>query len=271
MKFSIITPSFNSLRFFPETLRSIRAQRRDVELEHIVIDGGSTDGTVEWLREQKDIDRLVVEPDRGPADALNKGLALATGDVLAWLNADDVYHDGALARARAALEARPHRALAFGRCRIVDEEGGEIRKPITRFKELFFPVSCRFAIQCINYVSQPAVFFRREAFHQAGPLRIDLKAAFDYDLTLRLWRRGGAVRIPGPAVSDFRWHPGSISGQTFENQFKEELEAAFTDAGRWSPQAILHRCVRHGIVGCYRLLNARSAGDRDNGEPTKQR
>ena len=68
MKFSIITPSFNSLRFFRETLQSIRSQRGDVQLEHIVIDGGSTDGTVEWLRDQRDIDILRVEPDRGPAD-----------------------------------------------------------------------------------------------------------------------------------------------------------------------------------------------------------
>jgi glycosyltransferase involved in cell wall biosynthesis len=262
MKFSIITPSFNSLRFFPETLRSIRAQRRDVELEHIVIDGGSTDGTVAWLREQPDIDVLRVEPDRGPADALNKGLAMATGDVLAWLNADDVYHDGALARVRAVLKARPERALAIGRCRIVNEEGGEIRKPVTRFKELFFPISSRFTLQCINYVSQPAMFFRRKAFLGAGPLRIELKAAFDYDLTLRLWRQGGAARIPGPPVADFRWHSGSISGRTFENQFKEELEAAFSDAGRWSLQALLHRGVRHGIVGAYRLLNARPANGR---------
>lgn len=266
MKFSIITPSFNSLRFFPETLRSIRAQRREVELEHIVIDGGSTDGTVDWLRGQPDIDVLRVEPDRGPADALNKGLALASGDVLAWLNADDVYHDGALARARTVLESRPGRALAFGRCRIVNEGGAEIRKPITRFKELFFPVSSRFTIQCINYVSQPAMFFRREAFRKAGPLRIELKAAFDYDLTLRLWRQGGAARIPGPPVADFRWHTGSISGRTFENQFKEELDAAFADAGRWSIQALLHRGVRQGIVGAYRLLNARSTKSRDSGD-----
>ena len=259
MRFSIITPSYNSLAFFPETLRSIRAQRRDVDLEHIVIDGGSTDGTVEWLREQTDIDRLVIEPDRGPADALNKGLALATGDVLAWLNADDVYHDGALARARACLSARPDRALAFGRCRIVDENGMEIRRTITRFKEMFFQISSRFTIQCINYVSQPAMFFRREAFHKAGPLRIDLKAAFDYDLTLRLWRHGGGARIAGPPLADFRWHTGSISGRMFENQFREELEAALDDAGRWSPQAFLHRGVRLGIVGCYHLLNARAA------------
>ncbi|MFO1528424.1 MAG: glycosyltransferase [Kiritimatiellia bacterium] len=266
MKFSIVTPSFNSLRFFPETLRSIRAAAGRRTRAYRSSTAAAPTARWSGCGGQPDIDVLRVEPDRGPADALNKGLALAAGDVLAWLNADDVYHDGALARARAALEARPGRALAFGRCRIVNEAGGEIRKPITRFKELFFPVSCRFAIQCINYVSQPAVFFRRGAFVNAGPLRTDLKAAFDYDLTLRLWRQGGAARIPGPPVADFRWHTGSISGRTFENQFKEELDAAFADAGRWSPQALLHRCVRHGIVGTYRLLNARSAKDRKQAE-----
>ena len=89
-------------------------------------------------------------------------------------------------------------------------------------------------------------------------MRTDFKAAFDYDLTLRLWRQGGGVRIPGGPLADFQWHSGSISGQHFERQFEEEWRAAAEDAGRHSLQAVLHSGVRHGIVACYRLMNRKS-------------
>ncbi|NLF23124.1 MAG: glycosyltransferase [Lentisphaerae bacterium] len=260
MRISVITPSYNTGRFIGQALDSIRAQRgaEGLEIESIVIDGGSTDGTLEQLaRRRAELAHLVVEPDRGPAAAINKGLRLATGDVLAWLNADDVYHPGALARVAAAFARQPARALCFGRCRIVDEEGREIRRGITRFKEACHPFSSRPWIQTINYVSQPAMFFTRRAWRQAGPLREDCRAAFDYELLLRLWRQGGAIRLSGAPLADFRWHPGSISGRAFEVQFREEWEAAAADAGRWSPQALAHACVRWGIVACYRHLARR--------------
>ena len=139
----------------------------------------------------------------------------------------------------------------------MDESGAEIRAGITRFKESFFPVSCRPVIQCINYVSQPAMWFRRTAWQRVGGLRADLHAAWDYEFLLRLWRQGGAVRVPGLPLSDFRWHPGSISGQGFERQFREEWEAARDDAGCCAPQTMLHAIVRWGIVRAYRAMARR--------------
>jgi len=257
MRISIITPNFNGERFLAATIESVLAQRADgVDVEYIVIDGGSTDGSHAILEHYKDaIDTVVIEPDNGPASAINKGLKLAKGDVLAWLNADDCYHTGTLARVADCLSANPQRALGFGRCRIVNEAGDEIRHAITRFKELFFPLSSRFTIQSINYISQPAMFFRRSALEQAGLLREDMQAAWDYEFILRLWRQGGAVRIEGsPPLADFRWHEGSISGQTYATQFREEYQAAVADAGRLSPQACLHAGVRLGIVGIYHLM-----------------
>ena len=253
MRISIVTPNYNGARFLAQALDSVREQRRDVpDLEYIVVDGGSTDGSLDLLRARApEIDRLISEPDRGPASAINKGLALARGEVLGWLNADDRLHPGALARALAGFAAHPRGALGFGGCRIVDETGREIRRGITRFKAAFHPFSCRFLIQTINYISQPATFFRRSAFERAGPLREDLKAAFDYDLFLRLWRHGGAFRIAGAPLADFRWRPDSISGRKFREQFREEWEAARRDAGRWAPQTLLHACVRRGIVAIY--------------------
>lgn len=256
---SIITPNRNGERFLERTIQSVLAQRDDhVDLEYMVLDGASTDGSLGIIEPYKDrIDTVISEPDQGPAAAINKGLRMARGEIIAWLNADDVYHPGALRRVLEAMTRRPKAALCFGSCRIVDEYGREIRRAVTRFKELFFPLSGRFTIQCVNYVSQPAMFFRRRALELAGPLREDLRAAFDYDLTLRLWRHGGAARVPGPPLADFRWHAGSISGSHFHAQFREELQAAARDAGSLAPQTLIHHGVRWGIVGIYALMALR--------------
>lgn len=258
MRFTVITPSFNSGRFLETTLRSVIAQRDGTgafELEHIVVDGGSSDGSLEIIeRYRGDLAHVIVEPDNGPAAAINKGLRLAGGDMLAWLNADDCYLPGALARVAEATLRHPDRALYFGRCRIVNEAGAEIRHGITRFKAAFYGCSCRPLIQTINYVSQPAMFFTRRAWLTAGGLREDLTAAFDYEYILRLWRHGGAAAIEAPPLADFRWHSGSISGRAFERQFREEWEAAAADAGRWAPQTLLHALVRHAIVAVYRRM-----------------
>ena len=144
----------------------------------------------------------------------------------------------------------------FGACRIIDETGQEIRQGITRFKEAFFPLSSRFTIQCLNYVSQPAMFFRRSALEAAGLLREDMVAAWDYEFLLRLWRQGGAVLAPGLPLADFRRHSGSISTRHFSVQFREEFAAAAADAGRLAPQTWIHWVVRWGIVGAYRLMAA---------------
>jgi len=259
MKISIITPNFNGERFLEQTIRSVLQQRESgTDLEYIVVDGASTDHSLDIInRYRNSIDTFISEPDNGPASAINKGFDIASGDMVAWLNADDRYHPGTLKRVIQTMQNAPHRALCFGRCRIIDEESNEIRKPITRFKEMFFPISSRFCIQSINYISQPAMFFRRTALQAAGLLREDIKAAWDYDLTLRLWHQGGACHIPGPPLSDFRWHPGSISGSGFRNQFREELQVACADAGSYSPQALLHRGVCLGIVAIYTAMNHR--------------
>ncbi len=259
---TIITPNRNGARYLERCLQSVVTQREaGMRLEYIVVDGGSEDDSPALLdRFRPHIDHLIREPDSGPAAAINKGLRLASGRITGWLNADDWHYPGTLRRVCDAFSAHPGHALGFGRCPIVNETDTEIRQGITRFKEAFFPLSCRFAIQSINYISQPAMFFRTEAMQAAGPLREDLRAAWDYEFMLRLWRQGGGFRIPGPPLAAFRWHAGSISGQQFRRQFREEYEAAAADAGRFSPQALLHRGVRLGIVACYTLMARRRRG-----------
>lgn len=259
VKISVVTPNFNGGRFLDDCVRSVAAQRSgDVEVEHIVWDGGSTDGSLDVLdRHAASIVAVVSEPDMGPADAINKALTRTTGDVLAWLNADDRYYPGALARVATTMARHAEAALCFGHCPIIDADGDEIRRPITRFKEAFYPINSRFVLQCVNYLSQPAMFFRRSAWAQAGPLRTDLTAAWDYEFVLRLLRVGPAVRVGRPPLAAFRWTPESISGSGFVTQFREEYEAARADAGKWSVQAGLHAGVRWGIVAIYSLMKYR--------------
>lgn len=256
MRFSIITPNYNGERFLEQTLQSVINQAGDnIELEYIVIDGGSTDDSHEILqRYHDDIAHTVIEPDTGPANAINKGLRLATGDVLAWLNADDIYYPRTLERVAQALACRADAAFCFGNCPIINEQGQEIRSGITRFKEFFYPFSSRFTYQCINYLSQPALFSRRQAVEQAGVLPENMVAAWDYDFILRLWHSGDAVQVAGDPLAAFRWHESSISGQNFQIQFEEEYLSVKKDAGSFSLQTLVHFFVRWGIVGTYAVM-----------------
>ena len=258
MKFSVVTANYNGELFLEETIQSVLLQKEGgVDVQYIVVDGQSSDGSHAIIdRYQDRIDTVIIEPDTGPANAINKGFAAATGDIVSWLNADDVYYPGTLQRVQTALAADPAASFCFGRCPIINGRGEEIRRPITRFKELFFPMSSRFVFQSINYVSQPSVFFRRAILDQGPPyLREDLVAAWDYVFLLRLWRLGHARLIGGPPLAAFRWHEASISGSSFRTQFREELAAAVDDAGAWSPQALLHTLVRWGIVGAYSAMS----------------
>jgi glycosyltransferase involved in cell wall biosynthesis len=257
MRFSIITPNYNGAVFLETTILSVLNQKQDdFQLEYIIIDGGSTDGSIEIIeKHRKNIDILLIEKDTGPANAINKGFARATGEVLAWLNADDIYYPDTFIRVKSFMENQKMASFCFGKCPVINERGEEIRRRITRFKELFFPISSRFVFQTINYISQPSVFFRRSNFDGKKPfLREDLVAAWDYEFFLRLWSCGNGGIVPGGPLAAFRWHESSISGQNFNKQFQEEYHLAKCDAGAYAPQASLHFCVRWGIVLAYSIM-----------------
>lgn len=253
IKFSIITVNYNGEKFLEETIQSVLSQASSgIDLEYLIIDGGSTDKSLEIIGKYKSpLVRVVSEPDDGPANAINKGLKLATGDVLAWLNSDDRYYPGTLERVKAVFERFPSAPFCFGKCSIINERSEEIRKGITRFKEFFFPLSSRFTYRCINYISQPAMFFRREPFQKAGYLDETMIAAWDYKFILNLWRYGKGEVLAGPPLAMFRWHEESISGRNFVLQFKEEYEAARDEAGICRVSTILHLFTRWMIVGAY--------------------
>jgi glycosyltransferase involved in cell wall biosynthesis len=175
---SIVTPSYNMARYLRETIESVLAQDYP-HIDYIVMDGGSTDGTLAILEQYQDRLRYVSAPDSGAADAINRGFEMSQGSILAWLNADDVYLPGAISKAVRHLITKPDLGAVHGEANWVDGEGKIIGRYPTR------PcVAAELSQDCC--VCQPACFFRREAFQVAGGLDPALNSAFDYDLWIRM-------------------------------------------------------------------------------------
>lgn len=199
---SIITPSFNQAAYLEQAIRSVLAQDYP-SIEYLVVDGRSTDGSVEIIRRYAaQLAWWVSEPDRGQADAINKGLGRARGEILAWLNSDDLYLPGAVSSAVAALQADPAVSLVFSDAITIDPHG----KPINRlqFGDWGLDELARFRIIC-----QPAVFFRRSAIEQSGRLDPSYHFMLDHQLWLRIASRSRVHHVPGELWAAARHHPAA--------------------------------------------------------------
>ncbi|MDP3562516.1 MAG: glycosyltransferase family 2 protein [Legionellaceae bacterium] len=183
MKVSIITPSFNQGQFIERTLQSVAEQREtmshDVELEHVVFDGGSTDNTVAILRDFKPAVRWTSEADNGQTHAVNKGLLATDGEIIGWLNSDDIYYPSAISRVLDVFNARPDVDVVYGMADHIDIADQAFESypsepwNFERLKE-----------QC--FISQPALFFRRRILERCGLLDESLSYCMDYEFWLRL-------------------------------------------------------------------------------------
>jgi glycosyltransferase involved in cell wall biosynthesis len=252
--FSIVTPCLNAEATIAQTLESVR--RQEVPgVEHVIVDGGSTDGTMDLVRAAGDHVRFVSEPDNGLSDAVNKGIGMARNDVIGWLNADDVYLPGALARVATAFAQRPDALWATGRCLIIDADGREIRRGITRYKDSLlrrysFPL---FLTQ--NFVSSPATFVRRDAFDLVGRFEERFRYSMDYDMWLKLGRRSAPVIIDEP-LACFRMAEGSLSMSGFERQFDEHVQNAREHGDGHRLAVLANVAMSRAIVGAYRAMRA---------------
>jgi len=251
---SVVTPCLDAAATIEETLASVRSQAYAGELEHVVIDGGSSDGTLELL-ERADGVRWISEPDRGRSDAANKGVALASGEVIGFLNADDLYEPGALAAVGEALAARPDAMWATGHCPIVDGEGREIRRAVTRYKNLLLRHWSLPLYLTQNFISDPATFVRREALEAAGPFDERYAISMDYDLWLRIARRHEPLVIERP-LARFRMHEGTLSMAGFERQFREHAEIARRHGEGHRVAVAVNALTSQLIVVVYRGLRA---------------
>jgi glycosyltransferase involved in cell wall biosynthesis len=186
---SIVTPSFDSGRFIARAIESVLAQDYP-RIEYIVMDGGSTDGTLEVLERYRGRLQYVSEPDGGAADAINRGFLNSKGRIFAWLNADDRYLPGAVAAAVRQFAAEADAGVVYGGGMWIDEEDRELGlyPTVAPYRPEMWASECS--------ICQPAAFIKRDAFVEAGMLDSSLHFAFDYDFWIRLARKRRFTAIP---------------------------------------------------------------------------
>jgi glycosyltransferase involved in cell wall biosynthesis len=208
---SIVTPSYNQRTFIELALESVRSQKY-ASAEHIVVDGASTDGTVEYLRSLSGKAgwqhlRWISEPDQGQSDALNKGFKMASGDIIGWLNSDDVYRSGCFAAIISAFENNRAIDIVYGDTTWIDENSRiiQVRREI-EFSRFVL------AYHRVLYIPTTSTFFRRRIFDDGNWIDTSYDYAMDYEFFLRLTNAGYRFQHIPCLLADFRWHSENKSG-----------------------------------------------------------
>jgi len=217
---SIVTPSFNQVPYIAEALRSVKDQRFPA-VEHIVIDGGSTDGTVEYLQSLSGHPdwrhlRWISEPDNGQSEALNKGFRMATGGVIGWLNSDDRYRPGCFEKVAGAFSTNSAVDVLYGDFTWIDEHGRflQIRREVTfnPFVLLYHRTLC---------VPSPSSFFRRKIFDDGNFIDVSFDYSMDWEFFVRLHLNGYRFQHLQATIADFRWQPNSKSSKCLAGQHRD--------------------------------------------------
>jgi glycosyltransferase involved in cell wall biosynthesis len=200
---SVVTPSFNSGEFIQDAIWSV-SQQRAVTVEHIVIDGASTDTTVAILKRYPQV-LWTSEPDNGQSDAINKGFLRASGDLVGWLNADDYYLPGGLEAIARAAQHHPEADVIHGDCVFVDSSGRIVRSKV----EHDFDRAILLYFGC--YIPSTATFFRRRVIESGLLLDCDYGVCMDFEYFARLAHAGFKFHYVPHFIAAFRWHGNNIS------------------------------------------------------------
>lgn len=253
-KISVITPSFNQGNFLEKTIQSVVDQDYD-NLEYIIIDGGSTDGSVDIIKKYKSkIAYWVSEKDKGQSHAINKGFAIATGDIIGWINSDDVYYSGAIIQSAEIFNKKPDVDIIFGNYDFIDENDELIKHR----KEI--PFGYNIYLWTKNcYHANCAGFYRKKCFDIAGGLREDLHYTMDYELYLRFSKHGFKFHQVNKFWGAYRFHSSSKSIASFHNM-PIEAQKVFDEYGNGTTRLeniILPpiykslRVIKKLFAGCY--------------------
>jgi glycosyltransferase involved in cell wall biosynthesis len=251
-RISIVTPSYNQGKFIEETIRSVLDQGYP-NLEYIIIDGGSTDDSVDIIRRfEKQLTHWVSEKDNGAADAIAKGFAKATGEVFAYLNSDDVYLPGTL-QTIGSLMADPRIDVAFGNMYWVDTQGKKIGE---RRQTRFLPMGYVFGG---SDLMQPATFWRKDIYLKNGGIDPSYRFTFDADLFFRFALRGARFKFVNKFLASFRIHPQSKSS-TEDTICLAEMQRMREKYLPFPHKSFRGRCVR-AMTWLYRTIWYTLQGD----------
>lgn len=247
---SVITPSFNQGQYIRQTVESVLSQHYPA-LDYLIVDGLSTDNTVEVLRPYASQLTLLSEADSGQTNAINKGLRLTTGDIVCWLNSDDYFLPGALHTVGQFFADHPSQLWLTGDCLIVDEKGVSIQQSVRSYKRSLRQLPGFVYLGMTNAVCQPATFWRRSAHDMLGYLDESLHYTMDYDWWLRL-----KTLQPPTVIKDvltaFRVHSQS-KGSQFRQQFEEDYSVLQRHV-RSAPVRAMHRLHNQLITAAYQLI-----------------
>jgi glycosyltransferase involved in cell wall biosynthesis len=227
---SIVTPSYNQGRFIGQTIESVLSQDY-APIEYMVIDGGSTDETIAILKSYGDRFYWVSEKDKGQSNAINKGWSRSRGEILAWLNSDDVYLPGAISKAVQFLETHPEIGAVYGEGYHI-ESGGQIieRYPTEPFNRTRLIETC--------YICQPTVFIRKSVLENVGPLDEGLHFGMDYDLWFRIAKKHDFGYIPEYLASTRFYHDTKTLAHRVQAH-KEILDIVYRHYQRVPPSWVL--------------------------------
>ena len=256
LTYSVITPSYNQGQYLAEAIESVLGQEGIFYLDYVIIDGGSTDDSVEVIRRYEQLlnnggwqvkcsgvrFRWISEKDRGQTDAIMKGFRMAEGEIFAWLNSDDTYLPGALSRTAKIFADEPALSVIYGGTHFTDAKGTIIGKYPTE------PFDYK-RLAMFNFICQPSVFFRKQALSEAGGLDMGLHYVMDYDLWIRMAAKFEFRYLP-EFLSTYRLHEESktISPAAALANHKEALDAVGKYYG-WSP-------LNRVYIYCYQFLKS---------------
>jgi glycosyltransferase involved in cell wall biosynthesis len=238
---SLITPTRNQAAYLGQTIASVRAQDLP-PIEWIVVDGMSTDATPEILSAITDMSglRIIREPDSGQSDAIDKGMKMATGEIVGWLNSDDLLLPGALRAVAEGFARHPEAVAIYGAGRKIDAAGALLKSVPARSFD-------RERLRTALYMLQPATFFRRSAYLEVGGLDHDLHYAMDWELLLRLSRRGEIAAIE-QELACLRCYPGTKTEEGGWARLAEIAQIGKRFHGSLDPNHISY-VLRHAAAG----------------------